>query len=79
MIIIEGNNYPGVKILNSSRVTKYFSNKNLIVKINTSLFKNYSKDYRSLNIFPSKLLDINNSNAISYIYIGLEEMISIKR
>ena len=82
MIIIEGNNYPGVKILNSSRVTKYiFRIKNLIVKLILVFFKNYSKDYRSLNIFPSKLLDlINNSNAdiVHLHWIGAE-MISIKQ
>jgi glycosyltransferase involved in cell wall biosynthesis len=82
MINIEGDNYPDVKILNSSRVTKYiFRIKNLIVKLILIFFKNYSKDYRSLNIFPSKLLNlINNSNAdiVHLHWIGAE-MISIKQ
>ncbi len=82
MITIEGNSYPGVKMLNSSRVFKYiFRTKNLIVKLMLVFFKNYSKDYRSLNIFPSKLLGlINNSNAdiVHLHWIGAE-MISIKQ
>ena len=82
LIIFEGSSSKKTIIINRSKISVLvFRLKNLIFRIIVSFFTNKSKDYRSINIFPSILLNrINSSDAdiVHLHWIGAE-MISIKQ
>jgi len=82
LLIYEGKAGEKITILNNSKFSLLiFRLKNYFAKIIFLFFKNLSHDYRSINIFPSKMLRyINDSSAdiIHLHWIGAE-MISIKQ
>jgi len=82
LLIYEGKPGEKIRILNNTKISRFtFLVKNYIVEMIFLFFKNLSHDYRSINIFPSKMLRyINESNAdiIHLHWIGAE-MISIKQ
>ena len=82
LAIFSGSPGEKIRILNNSdKLVFIFRLKNFVVKTFFWFFKNKSFDYRSINIFPSKLCNfINESDAdiVHLHWIGAE-MISIKQ
>lgn len=82
LLITEGMPAEGVRVVNNTPIKKFtFRLKNLLIRLFLKNINNPSRDYRSINIFPSSLLKkINNSDAdlVHLHWIGAE-MISIKQ